>query len=81
MPIRIPNDLPATKTLTEENIFVMTETRAVSQDIRPLEILVLNLMPTKIARNRYTSRNSMTTPMAKMPASCQKPSFLSSFMR
>ena len=48
MPIKIPNELPATKTLTDENIFVMTETRALSQDIRPLKILVLNLMPTKI---------------------------------
>ena len=36
MPIRIPNDLPATKTLLDENIFVMTETRAMTQDIRPL---------------------------------------------
>ena len=48
MPIKIPNDLPATATLQSENIFVMTETRAVTQDIRPLEILILNLMPTKI---------------------------------
>lgn len=48
MPIKIPNELPATKVLSDENIFVMTETRALSQDIRPLKILVLNLMPTKI---------------------------------
>ena len=48
MPIKIPNELPATKTLSDENIFVMTETRALHQDIRPLKILVLNLMPTKI---------------------------------
>jgi len=48
VPIKIPNNLPATKTLTEENIFVMTETRAVRQDIRPLQIVVLNLMPTKV---------------------------------
>ena len=48
MPIKIPNDLPAVKTLTEENIFVMTETRAITQDIRPLKILILNLMPKKI---------------------------------
>ena len=48
MPIKIPNQLPATQTLAEENIFVMTETRAISQDIRPLKILLLNLMPTKI---------------------------------
>ena len=50
MPIKIPNELPATKVLTEENIFVMTETRAITQDIRPLKILLLNLMPKK---NRY----------------------------
>lgn len=48
MPINIPEDLPATKTLLDENIFVMTEKRALSQDIRPLKIVVLNLMPTKI---------------------------------
>ena len=45
MPIRIPNELPAARTLKEENIFVMTENRAVTQDIRPLKILLLNLMP------------------------------------
>ena len=50
MPIRIPNDLPATKTLQDENIFVMTETRAMTQDIRPLDILVLNLMPPRWTR-------------------------------
>ena len=48
MPIKIPNLLPATQTLQDENIFVMTETRAITQDIRPLHILLLNLMPTKI---------------------------------
>ena len=48
MPIKIPNQLPATKTLTDENIFVITETRALTQDIRPLKILMLNLMPKKI---------------------------------
>jgi len=48
MPIKIPNELPAYRTLTEENIFVMTETRAMTQDIRPLHIAIVNLMPTKI---------------------------------
>ncbi len=48
MPIKIPNELPAYKTLTDENIFVMTETRALTQDIRPLKIAIVNLMPTKI---------------------------------
>lgn len=63
MPIRIPNDLPATKVLTEENIFVMTETRAVHQDIRPLEILILNLMPTKIVTETQLSRLLGNTPL------------------
>ena len=48
MPIRIPNELPAVKTLENENIFVMTEYRAMHQDIRPLRLVILNLMPTKI---------------------------------
>ncbi len=48
MPIKIPNQLPAKKILQKENIFVMDENRAIRQDIRPLKILILNLMPTKI---------------------------------
>ena len=63
MPIRIPNDLPAAKTLNDENIFVMNETRAVTQDIRPLEILVLNLMPTKIITETQLSRLLGNTPL------------------
>ena len=56
MPIKIPNALPATRTLTDENIFVMDETRATTQDIRPLYILVLNLMPTKIETETQLAR-------------------------
>ncbi len=63
MPIRIPNQLPATQVLTGENIFVMTETRAMTQDIRPLEILVLNLMPTKIETETQLSRLLGNTPL------------------
>ena len=63
MPIKIPNELPATKTLTDENIFVMTETRASTQDIRPLQILVLNLMPTKIDTETQLSRLLGNTPL------------------
>ncbi len=48
MPIKIPDDLPAVEALEAENIFIMTEKRAVTQDIRPLRILILNLMPTKV---------------------------------
>ncbi len=63
MPIKIPNELPATKILTEENIFVMTETRAMTQDIRPLQILLLNLMPTKIDTETQLSRLLGNTPL------------------
>ena len=63
MPIRIPNELPAVKTLTEENIFVMTETRARTQDIRPLQILLLNLMPTKIETETQLARVLGNTPI------------------
>ena len=63
MPIKIPNDLPATKTLTGENIFVMTETRAMTQDIRPLRVLLLNLMPKKIETETQLSRLIGNTPL------------------
>ncbi len=63
MPIKIPNDLPAVQTLTEENIFVMTETRAITQDIRPLKILLLNLMPKKIETETQISRILGNTPL------------------
>ena len=63
MPIKIPNELPAVKTLTEENIFVMTETRAITQDIRPLKIVLLNLMPTKIDTETQFSRLLGNTPL------------------
>ena len=63
MPIRIPNDLPAVKVLTDENIFVMTETRAVTQDIRPLKLLLLNLMPKKIETETQFSRLLGNTPL------------------
>ncbi len=63
MPIKIPNKLPAVKTLAEENIFVMTETRAITQDIRPIKILVLNLMPTKIETETQLARLLGNTPL------------------
>lgn len=63
MPIKIPNALPATETLQGENIFVMTETRALSQDIRPLKILLLNLMPTKIETETQLARLLGNTPL------------------
>ena len=63
MPIKIPNQLPATNTLTKENIFVMTETRAMTQDIRPLQILLLNLMPTKVDTETQLARVLGNTPL------------------
>lgn len=63
MPIKIPNDLPAVKTLLEENIFVMTETRAITQDIRPLKVVLLNLMPLKIDTETQLSRLLGNTPL------------------
>lgn len=63
MPIKIPNELPAVRVLEEENIFVMTETRAITQDIRPLKILILNLMPTKIDTETQLSRLLGNTPL------------------
>ena len=63
MPIQIPNDLPATGILQNENIFVMPEDRAMTQDIRPLEIVLLNLMPTKIVTETQLSRLLGNTPL------------------
>ena len=63
MPIKIPNSLPARETLEGENIFVMTEYRAMHQDIRPLNLLILNLMPTKIATETQLLRKFSNTPL------------------
>ena len=63
MPIKIPNLLPATQVLLNENIFVMTETRAITQDIRPLKILMLNLMPKKITTETQIARLIGNTPL------------------
>ena len=67
MPIKIPTDLPAAKTLASENIFVMTETRAMTQDIRPLRILILNLMPKKIETETQFARLLGNTPLQVEP--------------
>ena len=63
MPIKLPNELPAVEILENENIFVMTESRAITQDIRPLKILILNLMPTKIDTETQLSRLLGNTPL------------------
>ena len=63
MPIKIPDSLPACATLESENIFVMTEYRAMHQDIRPLNVLILNLMPTKIVTETQILRKLSNTPL------------------
>lgn len=63
MPIKIQSDLPACKILEEENIFVMTENRALSQDIRPLKIAIVNLMPTKEVTETQLLRLLGNTPL------------------
>ncbi len=63
MPIKIPNDLPARTALESENIFVMTDDRAMSQDIRPLEVAILNLMPNKIETETQLIRLLGNTPI------------------
>ena len=63
LPIKIDNELPAHKSLEAENIFVITETRALQQDIRPLRILLLNLMPTKIETETQILRLLSNSPI------------------
>ena len=63
MPILIPKNIPAYDILEHENVFVMNETRAQTQDIRPIEILILNLMPTKIETETQLSRLLANTPL------------------
>jgi len=63
MPIKIQSDLPACKILEEENIFVMTENRALTQDIRPLKIAIVNLMPTKEVTETQLLRLLGNTPL------------------
>ena len=63
MPIRIPDSLPAREALDAENIFTMTEYRAFHQDIRPLKVLILNLMPTKIVTETQLLRKLSNTPL------------------
>ncbi|PKL04654.1 MAG: homoserine O-succinyltransferase [Synergistetes bacterium HGW-Synergistetes-1] len=63
MPIKIPDSLPATQTLLNENIFVMHEVRAAKQDIRPLRVALLNLMPTKIETETQFARLLSNSPL------------------
>jgi homoserine O-succinyltransferase len=66
MPIKIQDGLPAIKVLADENIFVMTESRASHQDIRPLKILILNLMPLKIV-----TENQLLRMLSNSPLQCE----------
>src|SRR5512139_2614176 len=63
MPIRIPNDLPARDTLLSEGVMVMTESTATRQDIRPLHIGLLNLMPNKVKTETQFARLIGATPL------------------
>lgn len=63
MPVILPGDLPATKILQDENIFVMRHERAITQDIRPLEILIINLMPDKIVTETQLARVLSSSPL------------------
>ncbi|MGN0108015.1 MAG: homoserine O-succinyltransferase, partial [Hominilimicola sp.] len=63
MPIKVPDKLPATRQLRNENIFVMSEKKAMHQDIRPLKIVIVNLMPTKITTETQLLRLLSNTPL------------------
>lgn len=63
MPIRIPENIPASKQLKKENVFVMNSKRATRQDIRPLKIVILNLMPTKITTETQLLRLLSNSPL------------------
>ena len=63
MPIKIPNELPALTILDKENIFVMSERRAADQEIRPMEVAILNLMPNKIETEVQILRMLANTPL------------------
>ena len=62
MPIKIPDQLPALDILGKENIFVMSEYRAMNQDIRPMHVAILNLMPNKIETEVQILRQLSNTP-------------------
>ena len=63
MPVIIPDSLPAIEVLKEENIFVMTESMTIRQDMRPLRLLILNLMPVKITTETHLLRMLSNTPL------------------
>ena len=66
MPIKIPDQLPALPVLASENIFVMSEHRAINQDIRPMQVLILNLMPNKrhVSQPIQLATGNISTPLS-----------------
>ncbi len=70
MPIKIQSDLPVKEILEKENIFVMDETRAIHQDIRPIQILILNLMPLKEETELQLLRSLSNTPVPSFRMCC-----------
>ena len=79
MPVIIPDTLPAAEVLQKENIFTMPHGRAVTQDIRPLKIMIINLMPTKIATETQLARVLSNTPLQVELTLVTKPGMLRSF--
>jgi homoserine O-succinyltransferase len=79
MPLKIPDTLPAIKILEEENIFVMNESRAAHQDIRPLKIIILNLMPLKISTETDLVRLLSNSPLPKNTSSAHMKEFYRDF--
>lgn len=71
MPIRVPDELPAVSFLRNENVFVMTSSRAKTQEIRPLKVLVLNLMPKKLRRKINSCVYSPTHPYRSIFNCCE----------
>src|SRR6266542_5920364 len=63
MPLNVPDNLPAIDILKEENIFVITESKAMHQDIRPLKLVILNLMPVKITTETHLLRMLSNSPL------------------
>lgn len=70
MPIRVPDELPAVNFLREENVFVMTTSRASGQEIRPLKVLILNLMPKKIETENQFLRLLSNSPCRSIFSCC-----------
>ena len=71
MPINVPTNLPAIQELKKENIFIMEESRAIHQDIRPLRVAMLNLMPVKMVTETDLLRSLVIERVSSMPSSSE----------